>query len=255
MGSARAISAAATRGNRTRPGLPRRRSSQNRPNNQRTSDQAVPRAEAGEGTNDGLRPERPRATFDLSSSWQSDDEEAAEVAIQSPSIEPNGSLVDSNFRSKFVENQRQLSMGTSLPAGSAMRKVRSSVRFADDTEDPTGSLKDKEIGKEPEPARDRANSQVFADSDSSEEEFEAPGLPRVQSQLSMLIKTKRQQSGSHDLGPSQPESDKLAETRKKNEELLRIGREAAKPIIPRSRRGSKERIDSRFRSPSPGATF
>lgn len=266
--------AAQTRGGRSRPGLVRRKSSQTR-SGARSSDNPIARvgtqedlkpSEAGrrtgkiftasEHSSSTGKPATKHATFELASSWQSDNDSSEEKTSQ-PVLGPTGSLVQPDFRSKFAE-QRQLSSGTSLPTMAAMRKVRSSVRFADDDE----SLnKGKERGR-PEMEEDnttenrtRSNSQVFADSDDSEEKGE---LTRVQSQLSMLIQDRRKQSGSQDIGPSsQPEGGKSAEARRKREELLRMGREAAAPTIPssRSRRTSRDAEQDRYRSPSPNATF
>lgn len=198
-----------------------------------------------------------RGAFELASSWQSEDESSEEKTSQ-PTLGPTGSLVQPDFRSKFAE--QRLSSGTSLPTFDAMRKVRSSVRFADD-EDATEESKGQERpGFEKDDlaeSRERSNSQALADSDDSDERT---GLPRVQSQLSVLIKDKRKQSGSQDIGPSsQPESERTTESKRKREELLKMGREAAAPIIPtsRSRRPSREEDDRRYRSPSPNvnATF
>lgn len=193
----------------------------------------------------------------MASSWQSDDESSEEKTPQ-PTLGPTGSLVQPDFRSKFAE--QRLSTGTSLPTVAAMRKVRSSVRFADEDDAGEESKDQERPGFEKDDladSRERSNSQVLADSDDSDERT---GLPRVQSQLSVLIKDKRKQSGSQDIGPSsQPENERTTESRRKREELLKMGREAAAPIIPtpRSRRPSRKEDDNRYRSPSPNvnATF
>ena len=202
-----------------------------------------------------------RGAFELASSWQSEDEDDnkddSEEKTSQHTLGSTGSLVQPDFRSKFAE--QRLSAGTSLPIAEGMRKVRSSVRFADD-EDVTAKGKGQERpGLEEDDdladSRERSNSQVLASSDDSDGRT---GLPRVQSQLSVLIKDKRKKSGSQDLGPpSQPESERTVESRRKREELLKMGRQAAAPIIPtsRSRRTSREEEDGRYRSPSPNATF
>ena len=243
-GSTRSITTTATKSGKSRPALLRKGSSQSRSRTTRTSDPPNPQANPEPTRNPG----RKAATFDLSSSWQSEDEEEPTEAPEPVSPAPMGSLVEPDFRIKFAETQPHLSSGTSFAAQSLMRKTRSSVRFADET-DPMGSLKGKERA---EPCRSRADSQVLADSDDSEE-TPTPGLQRVHSQLSMLIKNKRQESGT--LGPTPAESAKIVEGKKKEDDLLRQGREAAAPIIPRSRRGSQERRDSKFRLPSPNSTF
>ena len=143
---------------------------------------------------------------------------------------------------------------TGLSTSPSVSRVRSSVRFADDQiplninrNTPPG------LGQSSTAAnRDRSDSQVFSESDESER----ASLPRVQSQLSMMIKDKRRKSGSQDLGASQPESEKTLAARRKRDELLQMGREAAAAIVPtsRSRRPSTDE-NTRYRSPSPGATF
>lgn len=197
-----------------------------------------------------------RPAFEIASSWQSDEDSNDDKASASV-LGPTGSLVQPDFRSKFAE-QRQLFSGTSLPAADVMHKVRSSVRFAEDCES-TGQDKGKgrpDSGDDrTTESRTRPDSQVFADSDDSDE---LGDIRRVQSQLSMLIHDRRKQSGSQDLGPSsQPDGERYLEARRKRDELLKMGREAAAPIIPtsRSRRPSREREEQRYRSPSPNATF
>lgn len=253
--SGRTVATVAGKGARSRPGLHRRRSSQNR-NVGRQTDTTVeisgPAAEQ-DGPGDVASNARTRqAAFQLGTSWQDDDTSEDEKPTPT-SIGPSRSLVDDDFRSKFV---RQMSTGTSFTGPTSMRKNRSSVRFVDLDEDANGTAKGKGRADEfqPEPMRERGNSQVVEDEGDDESDGLGPGIQRVQSQLSMMIKDRRAQSGSQDLGPSQPESDKNTEAHKKREELLRIGREAAKPIIPRSRRGSP-RDHSRFETPSPNATF
>jgi hypothetical protein len=195
--------------------------------------------------------------FEFGSSWQSDDESPEEDPKLSPEIGSKGSLVEPGFRSKFAENQRQLSTGTSFTSAAALRKNRSSVRFADDGNPTSGKGKDPmRCGTDQQDVpRERSNSQALADSD--DECNTGMSLPRVQSQLSMMIDHRRSTAGGKDLGYSQPPSAKASEAQRKREELLAAGRAAAAPIIPqsRSRRPSLEEEIRRYRSPSPGATF
>ena len=136
-----------------------------------------------------------------------------------------------------------------------MRKTGSVVRFADE-EDDASKGKEKAVSRpgSPEKTRSRQGSQVI-DSDDSEE-LDRIQLPRTQSQLSMAIKDRRKKSGSRDLGPEpavQQEVGKKSETKRKEEELLKMGRQAAAPRIPKGRTGNGE--DQGYRSPSPGPTF
>lgn len=132
-----------------------------------------------------------------------------------------------------------------------MRKTGSVVRFADEEED-KGKGKEKAGSRpaSPEKTRSRQSSQVI-DSDDSEE-LDRMQLPRTQSQLSMAIKDRRKKSGSLDLGPEPAAGQaggKKTEAKRKEEELLRMGRQAAAPTIPKGRTGRGE--DAGYRSPSP----
>lgn len=129
------------------------------------------------------------------------------------------------------------------------------VRFADE-EDDAGKGKETAVCRpaSPEKTRSRQTSQVI-DSDDSEE-LDRMQLPRTQSQLSMAIKDRRKKSGSRDLGlePAvQQALGKENERKRKEEELLKMGRQAAAPRIPKGRTGSGD--DRGYRSPSPGPTF
>ena len=131
------------------------------------------------------------------------------------------------------------------------------MRFADEEED-AGKGKEKAGSPPSSPeklrSQGRTASQVI-DSDDSDDSGKVQ-LPRTQSQLSMAIKDRRKKSGSRDLGPEavvQPEPEKKNETKKREEELLKMGRQAAAPRIPKQRTGSGE--DPGYRSPSPGPTF
>jgi hypothetical protein len=195
--------------------------------------------------------------FEFGSSWQSDEDSPEEIPKESPEVGLKGSLVEPGFRSKFVENQRQLSTGTSFASSATLKKNRSSVRFADD-ESTTLDKGKQPIRCEPDQRdllRERSNSQALADSD--DESHTAISLRRVQSQLSMMIDHRRMTSGAIDPKQSQPPNEKVTEAQRKREDLLKAGRAAAAPIIPqsRSRRPSLEEEKRRYRSPSPGATF
>jgi hypothetical protein len=191
----------------------------------------------------------------VASSWQ----DVEELSPRQPSPiaergeERIGSLVEPDFRSKF------LSSSTNLPALGRMRKTGSVVRFADEDEE-IGRSKGK--GKETETspplspeelrARRRTSSQVF-DSDESTEGDEVR-LPRTTSQLSMAIQDRRKQSGSRDLGPEPGgAAAKTRESRKREEELLSMGRRAGAVRIAKPRTESGE--DHGYRTPSPGPTF
>lgn len=135
-----------------------------------------------------------------------------------------------------------------------MRKTGSVVRFADEEED-IWKRKGKEAARPESPEklrnRGRASSEVIESDDSDEVQ-----LPRTTSQLSMAIKDRRKKSGSQDLGP-EPTTDaaprKKSEAKKKEEEILDMGRRAAAPQIPKGLPGSDN--DVGYRPPSPGPTF
>jgi hypothetical protein len=265
---------------RIRPALPRRKSSQSRP-----------QQDAGRGTTSALRsptsvhssqgsqegslrhsnlkrkystkPGRNCAdsTFVVkepafalpSSSWQSVDESSDRQPspVMGTPMQPSGSLVDRDFRSKF------LSSATNLPALGRMRKTGSVVRFADEDEEiGIGKGKGKEPARPESPEklrnRGRTSSQAIDSDDSDEVQ-----LPRSTSQLSMAINDRRKQSGSRDLGPEptgEEPAPKKSEAKIKDEEILKMGRRAAAPQIPKALPGS-DAHDVGYRSPSPGPTF
>ena len=138
-----------------------------------------------------------------------------------------------------------------------MRKTGSVVRFADEDEEISkGKEKQESPPTSPQSlrSRGRTGSQVVDSDESSENE--GPQLPRTTSQLSMAINDRRKKSGSRDLspGPGAPaEAGKKSEFKRKEDELLKMGRTAAGPTIPKGRTGSGE--DPGYRSPSPGPTF
>jgi hypothetical protein len=190
------------------------------------------------------------------SSWQSVDENIGPLgSANNTAPAPSGPLVDRDFRRNFVDNQRQLSSTTNLATLGRGRKTGSVVRFE---EEPQVICKGKERAQSPahecteaSHRRQRSDSQVISDSD----ELEPTGLPRVQSNLSKLIKEERKSSGGEERLPAQPQAAPAPSTaaRRKEEEILAMGRKAGAPIIPKGRPGS--RIAERMRSPSPGATF
>ena len=171
---------------------------------------------------------------------------------------PRGSLVDRDFRRNFVDTQRQMSSATNLPALGRGRKAGSSVRF-EDVPEVIGKGKGKERASPPaqgSPERlrrnSRSDSQVISDSDGSD----GVEMPRVQSNLSKLIKDVRKQGGGREVPPlegTQSRGGQSAASKKKDEEILEMGRKAGAPLIPKGRPGSN--VAERMRSPSPGATF
>lgn len=127
------------------------------------------------------------------------------------------------------------------------------VRFADE-EDGTSKGKEKAVSPPPSPekmrSRERTASQVM-DSDDSDDLGEGQ-FRRTRSQLSMAIKDRLKQSGSRDLGPepvAQQKQGKQKESKRKEEELLKMGRQAAAPRMPKGRIGSGE--EAGYRPPSP----
>jgi hypothetical protein len=235
----------------------RSRSSQNRQPGSRTSDNVVPTT-----TTNRDRPNLPRrqsVNFEVpddDDEWE-DGEDDNKDQTEGANVRPpasdgssnSGTLVESDFRSQF-ELARQMSSGTSFTPSTFLPRIRSSVRFSDDTKDAAESPRRKQRLS----FRERSHSQVLADSDDSDETVVA-NLPRNASNLSQLIKDKRQQSGTLDLGPAPPDNVELMEAKKKEEELLRKGREAAKPNIPRSRHPSRERPSGEYFGPDDMSTF
>jgi hypothetical protein len=185
-----------------------------------------------------------------SSSWQSVDESSdrqPSPMMRTP-LESSGSLVDRNFRSKF------LSSATNLAGLGKMRKTGSVVRFADEDEEiGMGKGKGKEPARPESPEklrnRGRTSSQVIDSDDSDEVQ-----LPRSTSQLSMAINDRRKQSGSRDIGPEASGEETLPKKSAKEEDLLKMGRRAAAAQIPKGLPGS-EAHDVGYRPPSPGPIF
>lgn len=170
------------------------------------------------------------STFALpsASSWQSDESAPDRSTLSTTALpQPTGDLVDPGFRGKFVENQKKSSIN--LAGLDRMRKSGSIVRFADDS--PTESWKGKERETEPTQAgRTLSQMTTVADDDpdsSTDEDQDQPlQLPRTKSQLSLLIKHKRDQTGSLDLGPQSPTTSAPSgpKDKTKEAELLSMGR-------------------------------
>ena len=211
------------------------------------------------------------AVFHLptSSSWQSVDSgnDGHHLGSTAP-VTSSANLVDRDFRGKFVESQRKLASSTNL--ASLDRRSGSVVRFADEL--PTLPRKDKTKEMSPElktetlaPSRLRSSitSDEFAD-DSEESSDDQMELPRTKSQLSLLIKTKREERGSSDLGPEAVEAKgkgKIPDKSiSKEEELLSMGRrggvtKAGGVQVPESQRVSEHDDPGQFFSSSPEPIF
>ena len=170
------------------------------------------------------------STFALpsASSWQSDESapERSTVSTTAPPP-PTGDLVDPGFRGKFVENQKKSSIN--LAGLNRMRKIGSVVRFADE-EETEGKGKGREADPTSESGRRLSQMTTVAHDDSgssTDEDQDQPlQLPRTKSQLSLLIKHKRDQTGSQDLGPQSPTIPAPSEPKEKSKEaeLLSMGR-------------------------------
>ncbi len=150
-------------------------------------------------------------------------------------------IVDRDFRGRFVENQRKLASATNLAGMGRMKKTGSIVRFADEVPQDLRKGKEKEIlphlqDENVGPSRMRPGSagSVFSHGDDYAEDADADvddkdssndemALPRVKSHLSLLIKHKRDETGSRDLGPepiSSTSKEKGKETAKSQEDEL-----------------------------------
>ena len=169
--------------------------------------------------------------------------------------EPAASLVDPDFRTRFAERQRTLTSSTNL-AAAGRRGGGRGVRFSSDEPEEIGKGKGvvpriDSATKEACRSNQRKSSQALTDSEDSE----AGGLTRVASTLSMMIKDHKRQSGSQDLGTPSPavaEQGRTSDSKKKEEELLQMGRNAAKPTIPKPK---KDFRDPGYQSPDERTTF
>ena len=123
-----------------------------------------------------------------------------------------------------------------------MRRPGSIVRFADEGEEigkgkeregPTSPLREENLNLGPSRLRTSMASAAISDnsdseSDSSAEQME---LPRTKSQLSLLIRNRRSETGSSDIGPAGrakaskgKDNEAREKARSKEEELLSMGR-------------------------------
>jgi len=206
------------------------------------------------------------------SSWQDEDENTGTnpAAQTDEPRETPGSLVDPDFRGKFVENQKKIASSTNLAAMGRMRKTGSVVRFADEMPQDLRKGKEREqlpsVEDEPSPPPHTPGSEAIEDGSSNDESaFEIrPRLPRTQSQLSLMIKEKRKESGGENMAPlpavrrpsTKGNGPKLKE---KEEELLQMGRrdgvtKAGGVRVPKQHRVS-ESLKHGYESSSPPPIF
>ncbi len=171
------------------------------------------------------------------SSWQSVDSRTATppLATTAPA-QGSSDLVERDFRGKFVEARKRLSSFTNLPALSRMSKTKSVVRFADDSPQDDDKGKGKEApskfpGENVDPSALQPSMPGSSSaSDDEESSDDAVELPRTKSQLSLLIKHKREETGSLDLGPearsgeTSGKSKEKDKAKSKEEDLLSMGR-------------------------------
>jgi len=204
------------------------------------------------------------------SSWQSVDSAAENPRLSSTLFEhPSADIVDRDFRGRFVENQKKLASSTNLPSLGRMRKTGSIVRFADEVPEELRKGKEKEIlpplqdeNAGPSRMRPGSSGSVFShgddDADDNESSHDEMELPRVKSHLSLLIKHKRDETGSRDLGPEPTSSNSKGKGKEKaksqDEELLSMAHrdgvtKAGGVQVPKSLRIS-EHIDPGDLSPS-----
>jgi hypothetical protein len=215
----------------------------------------------------------PAFALPSASSWQSVESTspnpplATTAPIQSTT---SGELVHPDFRGKFVETQRMLASSTNLAGLGRMRRPGSIVRFADELpqveldkskerEQPTSPLRDENLG--PSRLRTSMASAAFSDDSDSDSSSSPMELPRTKSQLSLLINSKRSETGSSDIGPpAQAQESKGKEkearqkARSKEQELLSMGHrdgvtKAGGVQVPKQQRVS-ELEDPGYQSPS-----
>jgi hypothetical protein len=151
-----------------------------------------------------------------SASWQ-DASSPASSQVGGPntaatSQQPSSWLVDTNFRSKFVESRSRGASSTNL---SGLGKSKSTARFADQLPGrrATSSAVDRQTAA-PAPnttpdaattsaqAKTRRGSGAIADDDDDDDNDDILPLPRTKSQLSLMIDQERRKSGTHELRPS-----------------------------------------------------
>ncbi|KIW27590.1 uncharacterized protein PV07_07319 [Cladophialophora immunda] len=183
----------------------------------------------------------PAFALPSASSWQSvDSTPDPPLATTAPLPISSGELVDPDFRGRFAETQKKLASSTNLAGLNRIKKTGSVVRFADEL--PQELRKGKEREKEAmAPVQDEnpgssrlrrsmSSEAVSDDADDDDSSLENMQLPRTKSQLSLLIQTRRDETGSSDIGPAtEPQDSKGKEKEKekahsKEEELLSMGR-------------------------------
>lgn len=112
-----------------------------------------------------------------------------------------------------------------------MRKSGSIVRFADEVQEDIkkGKEKESQVGGEDTGSLLSQVMNVIEDeslSSADEDEGRPLEITRTKSQLSLLIKHKRSETGSQDLGPQSPSTagPSKSKDKTKEEELLSMGR-------------------------------
>ena len=163
--------------------------------------------------------------------------------------QPSSWLVDTNFRGKFVENQKRTTSTTNL---SSLGRSKSTVRFLDEL--PERPKKENEPSGAKSPPSSRRGGMLSTEntsfpaeeeeaiSNQDDEDYDANetddnvSLPRTKSQLSLMIAHERRKSGSYELGNSpvkseqQPLQGRQRSSRKGNgkeedeDELVMMGR-------------------------------
>ena len=188
-----------------------------------------------------------RPTFDLPSSWQSEDSEPAqrpdEGVTAQTTLVGSDPLVDSDFRHKFIHSQPRMGSFTDFTQTSRFRKNSSVVRFADE-------MPSSERGKEQEISPDQSGGPSI-------EPIQDPDivtLPRTRSQLSIMIESKRRSNESLEDPHHHGKPTATPQISEKDVALLEMGRKDQ--IHPNLRLDPKKRpSDRRFRSPSPGPLY
>ncbi|KAJ9611484.1 hypothetical protein H2200_004668 [Cladophialophora chaetospira] len=278
---------------RARPSIPRRKSSSQKPAgapsqpksprgqsqpSKNESSEAIARAErlAAIGPPPGLpvpsTTGAPAFALPSASSWQDiASPPPGQMATTPPTQSPTSpGLVEPDFRGKFVETQKMLSSSGNLAGLGRMRRPGSIVRFADEEEEtgkgkeregPTSPVREENLG----PSRLRTSMASAAISDGSDSESDSSSdqmeLPRTKSQLSLLIRNRRSETGSSDIGPAGQtkeskgkEKEVREKAKSKEEELLSMGRrdgvtKAGGVQVPKQQRVS-ELDDTGYASPS-----
>ena len=130
-------------------------------------------------------------------------------------------LVDTNFRGKFVENQKRTASHTNL---SSLGRSKSTVRFLDELperpkkeNEPAGATLNAALRQSGVPStgkpnisaqeEEEANSSQDDDGYDANESDDNVPLPRTKSQLSVMIAHERRKSESYELGNSSMQLD------------------------------------------------